>query len=41
VYNDSYTFTVGASVFESLGKEKTSDEGLLPFDFGLQVDLNV
>jgi len=41
VYNSAYTFTLGASIpFEKLGKDNSS-EGLLPFDLGLQVDLNV
>jgi len=39
-HNDSYTFTLGASIpVATLGKGDS--KGLLPFDLGLQIDLNV
>jgi len=39
-HNSAYTFTVGANVpCKTIGK--SSGSGLLPFDLGCQVDLNV
>lgn len=38
-HNASYTFTVGANV--PVGAKEGGSTGILPFDLGLQVDLNV